>query len=240
MTAVESELPLAYREIAPHPRLAPFVECYWFSRGAGPAFVVLPDGCIDFHFDRSARLVGAMTRPLDVDACTDRDVVAVRFRPGGAHPFVRAPLDGFTDADVELAAIDRELGELGRTATSEREPVMRLQHVEAWLLARLPHRREPVDASLAASLHDGGFRVEHAAAAANVSRQFFSRAVRARTGLPPKVLARIVRVRAVLDDATGASAAQLALRHGFADQAHLARDVRDLTGCSLSHWRRSV
>jgi AraC-like DNA-binding protein len=53
-------------------------------------------------------------------------------------------------------------------------------------------------------------------------------------GYGPKTLARILRLQRALalarDDEPFAVAA---LRAGFADQAHLARDVRELTGMTL-------
>jgi hypothetical protein len=78
----------AYRELAPHAALRDRVECYWIAAGDRDARDVLPDGCVDFLFDAAAgaagaRLVGAMTRPLAVPAGSS-DLVAVRFRPGGA------------------------------------------------------------------------------------------------------------------------------------------------------------
>lgn len=52
-------------------------------------------------------------------------------------------------------------------------------------------------------------------------------------GLPPKAVARIVRferVRRVLDGEPAMGLAQAAATCGFADQAHLAREARDLVG----------
>ena len=236
--AADTSEPAGYRELAPHALLRQHVECYWTARGPADAFVVLPDGCVDFHFDGgAARLVGAMTRAVEVPAERHRDVVAVRFRPGGAHAFVQAPLAEFTDEVVELACIARDLGDLGRRVDAHEDRSVRLRCLEAWLLARLPGRRDPIAEALAAASTAASFRVDRAAAAAGVSRQYFTRAVRTRSGLPPKALAKILRVRRVLADRSGATGALLAQRHGFADQPHLARDVRAVTGQPLSHWR---
>ncbi|MEU4665925.1 helix-turn-helix domain-containing protein, partial [Micromonospora chalcea] len=50
-------------------------------------------------------------------------------------------------------------------------------------------------------------------------------------GYGPKTLARILRMRRALDLArAGAPLAEVAARSGYADQAHLTREVRELAG----------
>jgi AraC-like DNA-binding protein len=53
-------------------------------------------------------------------------------------------------------------------------------------------------------------------------------------GYGPKTLARILRLRRALVLAgAGVPFAETAVRSGFADQAHLARDVKELAGVPL-------
>jgi AraC-like DNA-binding protein len=53
-------------------------------------------------------------------------------------------------------------------------------------------------------------------------------------GYGPKTLARVLRLQRALRLArAGVPFAETAVRAGFADQAHLARDVKDLTGVPL-------
>src|SRR5262245_40042847 len=208
----------SYREITPHPALQSRVECYWIARGASPAFRVLPDGCVDFLFDAggggSARLVGAMTQPVEVAAAASRDVVAVRFRPGGAVPFVDAPLDRFTDDAVDLCRIGGAWGELGKVVLDGVSPRDRVTILERWLLERAA--AAPGDAldGVLRRFAAGPCRVDRAALALGTSRQWFARAVRQRTGLSPKLLARVLRVRRLLADRRRVSMALLAQQHG--------------------------
>ncbi|MBL8750652.1 MAG: AraC family transcriptional regulator [Planctomycetes bacterium] len=230
-----------YHELAPCAALRAHVECFWAARGASPGFDVRPDGCVDFLFDRGtdgdgARLVGAMTASLSVSPLRARDVVAVRFRPGGALPFVRAPLHEFTDGAVDLAALGAPMLDLADVGLDDAPPAARIAAIERWLLRRLPSRPDPMLAALRAAA-DPSFRVGAAAAALGASRQRFARSVREATGLPPKLLARILRVRRALADDRPANGAVLAQRHGFADQAHMVREVRALTGRPPTHWR---
>ncbi len=226
-----------YREIAPHPALRAHVECFWTVQGATAGQRILPDGCVDFLFDAArgpagGRLIGAMTRAVAVPPAAASDLVGVRFHPGGARDFVRAPLSAFTDDAVDLTAVDRRLGEVARVGGSAAALAARVRGIEAWLLANLPPRGRLHGALTAFCARP--MRIDATAAAAGLSRQHFTRLVREHTGLSPKLLARIRRLRRALADRSGTAAVQIALRHGFADQAHLARDVRVLTGDT---WR---
>ena len=97
-----------YREHAPHPALSRHVECYWTTTCSLPEertqhSSVLPDGCMDILFSLSGApsrpdgalcdpyVVGAMTRALDVESQGVVDLIGVRFRPGGATPYLSAP-----------------------------------------------------------------------------------------------------------------------------------------------------
>ncbi len=74
------------------------------------------------------------------------------------------------------------------------------------------------------------------------SGDHLGRRFRAEFGVGPKVAARMARFdRARRDVARRAAAGSLALAdvaavHGYADQAHLAREFRALAGCSPSRW----
>ena len=59
-------------------------------------------------------------------------------------------------------------------------------------------------------------------------------------GLSPKVVGRIMRFERSKDLVTAGapSLADVAARSGYADQAHLARDWRDLAGASPTAWMR--
>jgi AraC-like DNA-binding protein len=70
-------------------------------------------------------------------------------------------------------------------------------------------------------------------------------AIVAEAGLPPKQLARIVRIRYALDLLTGAGVplSAAAATSAFSDQAHMSREFRELIGeppAQLGHRIRSV
>ena len=59
-------------------------------------------------------------------------------------------------------------------------------------------------------------------------------------GVTPQRFRLETRARAALADLSGpATLAEVAALHGFADQAHMTRSVRDLTGATPGAWKRS-
>ncbi len=75
---------------------------------------------------------------------------------------------------------------------------------------------------------------------AQLSRSHFSRAFKASAGMTPQRWLRNAKVRRVqqLIVETGWPLAQIAVETGFADQAHLARVFRQVTGENPGAWRR--
>ncbi|EST36312.1 hypothetical protein N566_16500, partial [Streptomycetaceae bacterium MP113-05] len=93
---------------------------------------------------------------------------------------------------------------------------------------------DPLCAPLVTALRRGVGVAEAADAAGLSERQLRRRALDA-FGYGPKTLARVLRMRRALQLAeSGAPFAQVAVVTGYADQAHLAREVRALTGRPLS------
>ncbi|HKP74042.1 MAG TPA: DUF6597 domain-containing transcriptional factor, partial [Longimicrobiaceae bacterium] len=144
--------PPVYREHAPSAGLADVVQCYWTSRSAAPltephASSVLPDGCMDVIFnlgdpplpgeregsDLRSYVIGAMRAPLQVLMVGSVDLLGVRFRPGGAAAFVRAPAGELTDRSVALSEFWRRAPEL-EERLYDAVPEARIRIVEDALL----------------------------------------------------------------------------------------------------------
>jgi AraC-like DNA-binding protein len=115
---------IGYQEHAVHPHLRPWVACYWTRDIAGEerhTHPVMPDGCIDLLFESGGErllVVGTMTRTLWAEHHGPTQFVGVRFRPGGAAPFLRQRVDVVTDATVDAEDL------LGRSAVELRERLM--------------------------------------------------------------------------------------------------------------------
>ena len=239
----------SYREYAPCPQLRPYVECYW-SKVVDPGAAVspqrvLPDGCVDIIFDLTAEprtfLCGTMTRLFVVPGGRQR-FYAVRFRPGGAYPFLRGEASDWTDDWIELEHLWSEVAawtdQLAVAPTSE----ARIERIEVELVAALPRLRS-VDARITAVVdrlcRDGGVRIGALACEFSVSRQHLTRKVRAVCGLGPKRLARITRLRRLMRQTPAAGYADwagAAVAAGYFDQAHLIHEFREVVGSTPARY----
>ena len=84
-------------------------------------------------------------------------------------------------------------------------------------------------------------RIEDLAAEACVSRRQLERDFGHWIGTSPRHLAQVSRLQAVSRKAqAGASLADIAVDTGFADQAHMTRAVRQLTGLTPQRFVRSA
>jgi AraC-like DNA-binding protein len=134
------------------------------------------------------------------------------------------------DPDAIVRAAERDLGEAARLARAQ------------WLAGAAPRTAaDDLPDQLAADLAEG--RVASLAIWADqvgVARETVSRAFSAAFGVPARrfraeLNARAAWLRIVR---TRDSLAHIAVATGFADQAHMTRSVRDLTGASPAAWRR--
>jgi AraC-like DNA-binding protein len=240
-----------YRELAPPPHLASWIECAWLARGdgLGPQHVV-PDGCVELIVhggDPAVRVddsvatrqprcfvAGQLTRPLSLAPRARFSTVALRFRPCGAFPLLGVPLHELTDRSVALGDLGRGWASLEARVTAEVDDDARVRLLFDWARQRAgtaPPTR--LAAPLAALLRDrGALPVDRLARLAGLSSRQLDRRFAQEVGLPPKLLSRIVRLQSVLRALRTGSRAwvDVALDCGYADQAHLARDFRALAG----------
>jgi methylphosphotriester-DNA--protein-cysteine methyltransferase len=251
-----------YREHAPHPALARFVKCYWTLRDEQPAAArpperVVPDGRMEivFHLaepfrrlgrdgaataQRPAVVAGQLASALLLAPGRTVDLFAVRFQPWGA-----APLLGTSAAAVAglLPALDdvigREAEAVEAALRAAPHSTARAAVVDAWLLRRKERARTvPADVEAAVRLvlrRPGPARVSDLAAALGRGPRRLERLFREHVGLVPKTLLRVVRLQGVLRavrEGRLRSWAFAAAEGGYADQAHLTREFRDLAGCT--------
>jgi AraC-like DNA-binding protein len=237
---------MPYREIVPHPALQPFVDRLWTSTGDSGADLeprrILPDGCIDvlLHLADGGRavVVGTMTQPFLAPGGAAGPIAAVRFRPGGAAPFLRLSAHELTDRHVDAADLGHAwLAEPRATTVDEA-----IRRLERSLLARLANVRAPEPlVAHAVSLLFGPDAppVEALARRVGWSRQHLGRAFRAHVGVGPKHLARVARMQRAIEavQRDGAGLAAVAVDLGYFDEAHLALDFRELVGLTPASVR---
>jgi AraC-like DNA-binding protein len=228
-----------YREIAPPPRLARTVECFWAMQHSGPELPhrVLPDGCADILFTRdrgaaSIEAVGPMTRYQDFPLTPGSLLIGVRFHPGMWTTRLGVPADLITD---EILPLDRLWG--GR-ALDLRDRLAEARSVDQSIRV-LEQSLPPAEAAgpfqralaFMAERH-GCVSLDDMADQSGLSARQFRRVCLAETGLTPKFLARVLRFRQALSRVHQhpCAFAHLALDCGYYDQAHFINEFRALSG----------
>jgi AraC-like DNA-binding protein len=226
---------MAYRELEPHPALRPYVDRFWLrtpDEAVDPRRI-LPDGCIDILVSGSGKVsvVGTMTRAVQIDGPSVANVAAVRFRPGGATPFLRTHARHLTDRNATAADLGLRWLEPAPFSDAQGGAAA----LEQLLLRRLDGVRTP-DALVAHAVRllfgEAPPSVTELARRIGWSRQHLRRVFEEHVGVGPKELARVARLqRAVAEVQRGrVSLADAAARVGYFDQAHMARDFRALVG----------
>jgi methylphosphotriester-DNA--protein-cysteine methyltransferase len=205
-----------------------------------PQRVVDPDDPSRFTRYASSWVAGAQRSFIVIASEVDCDLVGIRFRPGGAYALLGAPMSALTDAVVEGEALGRplrgRLAELQARLAAASPGCSRVHVVEDMLLrAVAPERLDPRVAAAVrvAGLADEGVPVAAIAAELGVSHKHLIALFKRHVGLTPKMLARVLRLQALLRGIAGARAvdwAAAAARFGYFDQAHLIAEFRALAG----------
>jgi AraC-like DNA-binding protein len=166
------------------------------------------------------------------------------------HPLAAPALLGCRSAEL-LGPGDHGHEVLGRAATdlhdrvgSRADAVGWFDEVEKWLRLRADDaRRTSVRAEVGAAWQmaqatEGRCRVEDLAHTVQLSPRQLRTLMLAETGLSPKRLCRQFRFDAVVARLAHGNRtfAQIAAEVGYADQAHLTREFRQMVGCSPTQW----
>jgi AraC-like DNA-binding protein len=200
-------------------------------RGAGATTRVLPDGCIDVMWvDGELIVAGPDTEAHLVTSPGGTEFAAVRFAPGAAPDLLGVPALELRDRHVPLddlwsPADVRRLAQRVEAAPDRgRELADRLGAAPA----------EPWVTWLVGGLRAGGTVGALADRVAFSERQLHRRCL-ALFGYGPKTHARILRLGRALDLArVGEPLGRVAADTGYADQAHLSREVKSLAGVPLT------
>ena len=234
----------SYREFRPAPALAPHVLCLWSQvtgdGGRAHQQRVLPDGCADIVWIGAAAPVvaGPATRTVIAELPTRSIVIGVRFHPGAAPCLLDPPASELLDRETPLREIwGPSADELWQRIGATPNVAGKLAVAEAALAARAAAAR-PCDPLVAAAVrwlarHPGG-RVERLGALLGIGDRQLRRRFRTSVGYGPKNLQRVLRLQRLLALAGRGPErlplAALAAEAGYADQAHMTRELGELAG----------
>ena len=220
-----------YRELPPPPPIAGHVMCLWTRHGA-PAARVLPDACADIVWTGDTLIVaGPATQATVPKVRAAATKVGVRFRTGAAAGALGLPAAELRDETVGLEEIwgarGRELAERVTEAGGTRERLKLMSSAVADAPAPDPLVRAAVR-----DLAHPRTRVAELGKSLAISERQLRRRIEEAVGYSPRTLARVLRLQRFLRlaERDGEDLARLAAEAGYADQAHLTRDCRDLCG----------
>jgi AraC-like DNA-binding protein len=212
----------------------------------------MPDGCVDivlaFEADglapNAAMAVGTMTRALVVHDSTSTSYLGVRFRPGVAGIVFGMPASELTDERPALGDVWPQTDALTDTLVLAGDTSARIRVVSAEIARRLLAAPSAPPATVTAAaariaVARGRLPIGELAKELGVTRQHLARSFAQHVGLSPKMLARVVRARCVVErarEATEIDWSSVALDAGYYDQSHLIADVKELTGLSPGAW----
>ncbi|HLR94800.1 MAG TPA: helix-turn-helix domain-containing protein [Jiangellaceae bacterium] len=206
----------------------------WTGAGRG-SVRVLPDGCMDVLWhDGTLTIAGPDTVAHLTDDSPDSRYTGLRFAPGLGPRFFGVPAEPLRDQRVPLDAVWPAAHVKRLTAALVDSPNPGLALEEA-AVARLADAgsADPVLGEVA-RVAARGEPVAATALRLGLSERQLHRRCLVGFGYGAKQLHRIVRMNRALDLArAGVPLADTATQVGYADQAHLSRDVRALAGVSV-------
>jgi AraC-like DNA-binding protein len=218
----------------------------WVRRAPGTEATsarVVPDGCTDLLWRRGElEIAGPDTSHRDVPLVPGELIVGVRLRPGAARPLLgETPATAVADAQPGL----RELwGEAALRLSDSLAEASEPWRIAATLAGALGDRMGAYEPDrVAVAVADALDRPRPPAIAGlawelGYSERHLRRRVQAATGYGPKTLEQILRFRRAMEAAAPKAAlsapdwSRIAAEQGYADQAHLSRQVRRWSGAS--------
>ena len=235
-----------YREHSPGPVLAGLVKAIWTLDAGGRAgewiaHRATPDGCLEIIRRLAGRsrwdgeqpeafVVGLSETPVAFEISGDARFAAVRLWPWAWHLLDDRPID---------ALRNRWLPARSHRIAAICEALPDFAAAEVLLVDGL-RRAPPELGAMGEKLAQARSVAEMREATGMTARQL-QRWFAIHVGLAPRRYLRLLRFQEAFEQVPGqASLADHAAAHGFADQAHMAREFRSLAGVPAKQARRAA
>ncbi|WP_037304869.1 helix-turn-helix domain-containing protein [Amycolatopsis orientalis] len=237
-----------YHESMPVAVVAGVVESAWTGRvGRGRPLRVFPDGCVDLVWDgRGLTAVTTVSGVLRHELPPVDWTVGLRLRCGVGGAVLGVPMTDLAAGATPLrelwaASARRAESRLAECAT----PAEARSVLEVLVAERIRDiELDGLPVAAARALRSPGARTDQVAADLGVSERGLRRHVRHEVGVGPKELQRVLRFHGFLRRVEAvarkrSSLADVAAELGYADQSHLGRECRRLSGVSPGALVRS-
>jgi AraC-like DNA-binding protein len=184
--------------------------------------------------DRQSFVAGFMPRPVATAFSGRHAAVQVYLTPLGVRRLLGVPGSALAEQVVDVPELARGLADLPERLAAAGDWAERFALVDDALLALAADA--PPDDPLVAwawqrlEASGGRLRIGDLAAQSGWSARHLSGRFRDAVGVAPKVAAGVIRFERASRDLGRLASAEVAARHGFADQSHLHRDVVRFAG----------
>lgn len=247
-----------YQLYFPNPDLSPYVKCYW-SLANEPENAsrerIFPDGCIELifnsgdlmrkydsatasHIQPRSFIHGQITKFIEVEPTGETKIFSVRFQPGGLQRFIDFDVDELTGKTMSVEEIWKSEGiAIEKAMLSAKTDEAKIKTAEKFLLSRLGEsKRHDSDVEFCVNElvnTNGAASMEAFTGKLLIGKRQLERKFIAAVGLPPKMLARILRFQHALqliENQQFENFTKVAYDGGFYDQAHFIKDFKQFTG----------
>jgi AraC-like DNA-binding protein len=243
-----------YREFLPPAPLAAYFLCFWSQTitGSEGAYEhrVLPDGCIDLVLinDDTPMAVGPWTVSFVARLAVGTSITGARLQPGRASSLLGMPASELLNQAIPVAALTGAVQHMQLEKVIEQSSATaRRSALAQGLFASIRHSA-PFDPGVSASIQwlsrhpKGGIR--QLSQSVGISERQLHRRFSAAIGYGPKMFQSVLRFQRLLKTAgqigPERSLADLALNTGYADQAHMTREVHRLANLRPTELLRSA
>jgi AraC-like DNA-binding protein len=243
-----------YREFLPPAPLADRFLCFWTQTITGPQGAyeqrVLPDACIDIVLinEEPPTLVGPWTVPFQPRLAVGSAITGARLHPGRASCLLGMPASELLNQTIPITAIKDAMQNIRFDQVMEQpNAAARRVMLGQVLLASMGHSA-PFDQGVLAGIEwlsrRPHGRIEQLSRWIGISERQLHRRFSAAVGYGPKMFQSVLRFQRLLKIARESGVEQhladLAARAGYADQAHMTRDVHRLANIRPTLLLRSA
>jgi AraC-type DNA-binding domain-containing proteins len=246
----------------PIPPLSMFVDYFWYMEGYNSFHTwerTLPDGSADAIFvlqDESVRLLDRRAGQMEpgysvlcgphsdyyaIDTAGKATVIGIHFKPGGARPFLKEPLQELLNSHVPLDAVwGAKAGSLREELLAAQSPEGVFRVMERGLLS-FAFRPLTIHPAVRYALNNlPGRHVMEVVDRIGLSHRAFNQMFKETVGMTPKVYSRILRFQHALDCIARSENivwTDIALSCGYYDQAHFIKDFQSFSGINPSDYQ---
>lgn len=256
---------MPFTSYIPQSPLSAYIECFWSEIGHThyTREKVLPTGSIDLMFNlgsphkvvdktnfsryqlhKESWVCGLQTEYIVIEAVAETEMVGIRFRPGGAHPFFPVPLHELRNRVVDLELVwgaqARSVRERLWEAPTLLDKFQLLERVLQEQLASALHAMLPIQHAVQMIRDADKFStVRQLSEQLGMSQKHLIQQFNGQVGVTPKMLHRIIKFNRTLCSIGAAQPvnwAALAHACGYYDQAHFNKDFSAFSGLNPSSY----